>query len=47
MISYPNAFTIATGGLLAFTGAFLARSVYFLAKFRLTNLAQANQARGW
>ncbi len=43
----PMLITIATGGLLAFTGAFLARSVYLLAKFRLTNLAQANQARGW
>ncbi|NNN13094.1 MAG: hypothetical protein HKL81_05005 [Acidimicrobiaceae bacterium] len=43
----PLLITILTGGLLAFAGAFLARSVYLLAKFRLTDLAQANKARGW
>ncbi len=43
----PLLITVLTGGILAFAGSFLARSVYLLAKFRLTNLAQANKTRGW
>jgi hypothetical protein len=43
----PLLITISIGGLLAFAGAVQARSVYLVAKFRRTDLAQANKARGW